>query len=184
MPTPNLWAVLDQGYQRIKSLPNYNTEVDQIYQDVGFNANLQNYQQWLMPRYSQTCLEIVSHSIFVEPTPHLSEKNFQSILGRNMPLYLAPQGTVSYLRDRGFDMFDDVIDHGYDTIKNPINRILAVFDLNRELLQDPARIISIWQASQDRLDYNINHIPSFFADCITDSGKQFQHILKDWNIGG
>jgi hypothetical protein len=183
VPNPDLWAVLDQGFQQIKSLPNYNTEIDQIYQDVGFNANLQNYQQWLMPRYSQTCLEIVSHSIFVEPTPHLSEKNFQSILGRNMPLYLAPQGTVAWMRNHGFDMFDDVINHDYDNIVGTVERIVAVFELNRDLLQNPARIVEVWLSSQDRLDRNIDHVPVFFANCKAEAEHQFRTVLTDWGVG-
>ena len=184
VPDHALWAVLQQGFQKIKSLSSYNTEVDQIYQNGGMNDNLQNYQRWLAPRYAQTCLEIVSHSIFAEPMPHLSEKNFQSIFGRNMPLYLAPQGTVAWMRDHGFDMFDDVINHDYDNVADPVERIMAVFDLNRELLQNPTRIVDVWEASQDRLDRNIDHIPVFFADCKDQAEHQFRAVLTDWQVGG
>jgi hypothetical protein len=183
MPQLDLWAVMEQGWQYLKTCPNHNEYQDAV-TEHGPNANLDNYTRSLMCLYSQTCVEIVGHSIFAEPTPHITEKNFQSLWGRNIPLYMAPAGTVAWMRDHGFDMFDDVIDHGYDSITNPVERIMAVFDLNRDLLTDSDRIIFTWYQNQDRLDYNIAHMPGFFAECETETEREFVKVLQEWNAGG
>lgn len=184
MPDPGLWCMMEQGWQRLRAMQSCTDELQTQYPVLATNKFLHNYHQWLRPRYAETCVEIVGHSIFAEPTPHLTEKNFQSLWGRNMPLYIAPAGTVSWMRDRGFDMFDDVIDHGYDSISNPVERILAVFDLNRDLLTHPNRVVEIWHDSQDRLDHNIDHMPGFFAQCETTTEQEFVKVLEEWGLAG
>lgn len=68
-----------------------------------------------------------------------SEKIFRCLQLPRPWLLFSVQGAVQYLRDMGFDVLDDVVDHRYDTIENPIDRqveILAVckkmYDLNTE----------------------------------------------------
>jgi len=60
--------------------------------------------------------------------PGLTEKTFNSILLGQLPVWLAPFGTVQCYRDLGFDAFDDLIDHGYDLEPDPEKRILKVTD--------------------------------------------------------
>ena len=184
MPDSDLWPVMEQGWQSLQRWPVCHDEYTMAINQHGFNPNLANYVQSLMPLYSQTCVEIVGHSIFAEPTPHLTEKNFQSMWGRNIPLYIAPAGTVAWMRDHGFDMFDDVIDHSYDSIANPVERILAVFDLNRDLLTHPRRVVEIWHDSQHRLDHNIDHMPGFFAQCEATTEREFVKVLEQWGLAG
>ncbi len=45
----------------------------------------------------------------------ITEKSIKPFIYQQLPLYLAKYGTVDYLRKYGFDMFDEIIDHSYDS---------------------------------------------------------------------
>jgi hypothetical protein len=54
----------------------------------------------------------------------LSEKIFKTFLAGQIPIMCGPQNSVAHLRDLGFDMFDDIIDHNrYDSISDWKQRI-------------------------------------------------------------
>lgn len=58
----------------------------------------------------------------------LSEKIWRSIqLPRPWLLFGCP-GSVAVLRDWGFDVFDDVVDHSYDSNRDPIKRQMMILD--------------------------------------------------------
>lgn len=59
-------------------------------------------------------------SIFV------TEKTFKAFLMRQIPVWFAVPGVVAEVRKMGFDLFDDIIDHSYDSIVNEHQRIVAV----------------------------------------------------------
>jgi len=60
------------------------------------------------------------HEIFI------TEKSFKAFLYRQIPIFWAVPGTVQLLRDMGFDVYDDIIDHSYDTIQDPNVRLNTV----------------------------------------------------------
>jgi len=45
----------------------------------------------------------------------ITEKSVKPFIYQQLPLFLAKYGTVDYLRKYEFDMFDDIIDHSYDS---------------------------------------------------------------------
>jgi hypothetical protein len=53
----------------------------------------------------------------------ISEKTFKAFRSGQFPLWLSGPHTVKYLRDLGFDVFDDIIDHSYDNESNLKKRI-------------------------------------------------------------
>jgi len=44
----------------------------------------------------------------------LTEKTFKAFAYRQLPMWFSVPKTVQAVRDLGFDVFDDIIDHGYD----------------------------------------------------------------------
>ena len=78
----------------------------------------------------------------------LTEKTFRALLmPRPFCLYVTGQqaGAVEYLRQVGFDVYDDIVDHSYDSISDPIQRLLAIleqiekfrsFDYTLDILND------------------------------------------------
>lgn len=120
------------------------------------NNNVNNFNLYLKPIYQHTFIEIITESNFCEPSSFLTEKFLQNIYGANFPIVLAPVRTVEHLRRVGFDMFDDIINHSYDTIENPLDRIISAIELNRELLINLDNTKTLWYNNRYRFEKNID----------------------------
>jgi len=130
-------------------------EIDQSSDRTLWFDNINNFNQNLRPLYADSFVEIVSNRLFCEPAVNIDEKFINTIYGRNFPILISSVGTVELYRQFGFDMFDDVVDHSYDQIKNPIDRLWVAIDLNKHLILDPTNTIKTWTLVQDRFDSNI-----------------------------
>lgn len=146
--------LLDQGFQRLCDESYSAPQYQEIY-DQAPNDNPRNFENNLRTLYQQSCVEIVNETTFVHPGYHVTEKFLNSVFGCNLPLVLASAGTVGYLRTIGFDMFDDVIDHGYDLVKDPLTRLIRLVHDNRRLLEDTQWAWHQWSLVQDRMERNV-----------------------------
>jgi hypothetical protein len=63
----------------------------------------------------------------------LTEKTFKAFAFRQVPIWFAVPGLVSQVRDLGFDIFDDIVDHSYDQIQNPDQRRSCVVQTVKDL---------------------------------------------------
>jgi hypothetical protein len=87
-----------------------------------------------------------------------SEKIFRCLKLPRPWVIFAMKNAVSYLRDLGFDVLDDVVDHGYDSIEFAIERQVAILDqceimCQRELTaSDVKRCEQAAQHNQQLLD--------------------------------
>ena len=48
----------------------------------------------------------------------ITEKSLKPFIYSQIPIILGKSGIVNHLRSYGFDMFDDIIDHAYDSVDN------------------------------------------------------------------
>ena len=71
--------------------------------------------------------ENIWRSIFV------TEKSYKALAWHQFPLWYAVPGLVEKIREQGFDVFDDIIDHGYDKENNPWCRMIAVIEELKKL---------------------------------------------------
>ena len=63
----------------------------------------------------------------------LSEKIFRHLKLPRPWILFSHQHAVKYLRDIGFDVLDDIVDHSYDSIEFSINRQAKLLDIAKEL---------------------------------------------------
>jgi hypothetical protein len=123
---------------------------------LDFN-NVDNYNKNLTSIYTDSFVEIVSGRLFTENSITVDEKFFNTIYGYNFPIIIGSTGTVEHLRHAGFDLFDDVIDHSYDRISNPIDRMCCAIYNNQHLIQDHEHTKSLWKKHKERFDRNLFH---------------------------
>jgi hypothetical protein len=69
-------------------------------------------------------------------------------------------------------MFDDVIDHSYDSISNPIDRIALAIDRNQRLFTDPDYVKDAWIRNQHRFESNITVANEIMFDWYRDRARQ------------
>jgi len=75
-----------------------------------------------------SCVSLILETYISDDHTVFSEKIFRSMqLPRPWMLYSSP-GAVSYLRDNGFDVLDDYVDHSYDNKLEHFVRLLCIID--------------------------------------------------------
>lgn len=119
------------------------------------NDNIGNFNRSLRSKYINSFVEIVSESTFTSSSFLVTEKTLHSVYGCNFPIILNSPGAVLQWRSLGFDLFDDIVDHSYDDISNPFDRLFTAVDRNRRLLMDTQYAKQCWADCRDRFVNNI-----------------------------
>lgn len=185
--TNDIQNIVKPGFRHIFQNRKYLANGDEPYdlvpgtQSVLYFSNARNFENNLHEVYTNSFLEIIPESMYDTKFGSISEKFLNSIYGYNFPILIAVPGAVQFLRDLGFDMFDDIIDHSYDQIDDNLKRIHVAIDRNRHLITNKENLIDHWKKSIPRfaknLDFARNTMPSVihhsviasFTKCIGDS---------------
>jgi len=87
--------------------------------------------------------------------PGMTEKTYKCFILYQIPIWLAPYRAVDCYRNLGFDVFDDVVDHGYDLEPDPIKRVNLVADQIEKICSISQQ--DLWDLKlryQDRFEHN------------------------------
>jgi len=150
------YTIADIGFKKYSQL-NQSQLIDSYEIYTKQNDNITNFKQKLENKYSNGIIEFVSETSFNEFGFNITEKTMHFIYGSNFPIMISSPGTVNFLRNMGIDMFDDIIDHSYDTILDPAIRINAAIDLNMDILTSP-NLLKTWNKHKYRIDNNISFV--------------------------
>jgi len=120
-------------------------------------TNSENYQQFLQKNvFEPSCISLITEPAFYERETIITEKTIMSIWGGTVPIWVGGWRIADYMRSMGFDTFDDVVDHSYQALADPLDRCYQAVKLNLDLLQDHARVQDIVAQSQARLQHNLD----------------------------
>lgn len=147
--------IYKQGFNKFKDSELVLNDDYIIYNNKN-NDNVTNFKNKLMPYYQNTFVEIVTETSYTEKCFNLTEKTLNSIYGCNFPIILSSQGTVAFLRNIGMDVFDDIINHRYDSIEDPSNRLHTAITDNIELLTNSTKVKELWSHNKFRFINNID----------------------------
>jgi hypothetical protein len=126
-----------------------------------------NYNTDLLPVYEKIGVEIITGTMFFEKTPVLSEKEMQSIYGKNFPIYINGVGMAKEMKKLfNVDIFEDIVDHSYDEIENHFERLAAAIDRNEHLLDGSTNIKELWYDNKSRFDDNCEKLDTILHDKI------------------
>ena len=150
----------------------YQTGFELVRNNQGFESNCRhdyspdngkNFDA-LRPFYRNSLIEIIVETLFFQETGLVSEKFVNCIYGFNFFIALASSGYVDHLRQLEFDVFDDIIDHGYDRITDPYVRLESAINSNRKILEDKKFAQEQWIKCQTRMQYNYEFLVKKFND--------------------
>ena len=96
------------------------------------STNEENFVR-LADVYGACAFNIVTETVYDEFPGLYSEKTLFAFLAHQIPVIIGTPRLVEKLRVAGFDMFDDVVDHSYDTMPNDC-RVEQALNLNREVI--------------------------------------------------
>lgn len=118
-----VWSYTMHG----RTLPNDNDDINGFYFQRHFNP------EW----YDNTYFSIVAETLvdapetriagkIVKPGIFVTEKTFKPIAFYHPFVVMAQAGHLKYLRDIGFETFDNLFDESYDNINDPTERLTAL----------------------------------------------------------
>lgn len=108
--------------------------------------------------YLESLLGIVTDTYFHQGV-FFSEKVFNAMNYQQLFFYFGHQGSLQYLKSKGYEIFDDIIDTSYDNIAEPGARLIAARQSLLDFLSQP--IEKIRQAYEKKLPaiiHNKNHV--------------------------
>jgi hypothetical protein len=140
-----------------------------------------NYNN-LIKLYEDVKLEILSDTLFSEPTLFFNEKQLQWVYGRNFLIYLGSPRSIHRLRKWGFDVFDDVVDHSYDLIEDPSERMIRSIDDNIHLLDGSTDLDKLWKDREERFNQNCLVADNIREKLENECKKQILERLDEYSI--
>jgi hypothetical protein len=122
------------------------------------SQEMHSYQLGNWAEAADSLVYVPTETVYFGQRQHLTEKTFKAI-ALEMPFVLvAPAGSLSYLREYGFQTFADVFDESYDTETDDIRRIEKVTDLLKHLNNlSVAERQQIHKACLPIVEHNYNH---------------------------
>tara|TARA_R110002167_G_scaffold88051_1_gene237691 strand:- start:241 stop:1131 length:891 start_codon:yes stop_codon:yes gene_type:complete len=179
----NFKTVMSQGWERAKqsdglfpvtkdAYPPY----DDLVPNQSVFDNPANYVNNLMPFYKNSFVEYIMFSIYDYAIPWICEKLLNSQLGGNFPIIIGGKNSVKWLRDNGFDVFDDIIDHSYDSHTDPVLRLQSAIENNKSLLSNATNTIQLWKNNNYRFKNNVDWYIRTCDNLLLASRKK----LHDW----
>ena len=154
----------------------FQTEHDFIYSSVpyrNFDADA-SLDQVIM----QTEFSIVLETYFDRnEVITFSEKIFRCLKLPRPWLMFAMKKAVAYLRDLGFDVLDDVVDHGYDSVEFAIERQAAILDQCQIMCKRKLTDNDIKRCEQAAI-HNQSLLDKLFKTFYTDVNISCQNAIK------
>ncbi|CAB4241832.1 hypothetical protein UFOVP71_370 [uncultured Caudovirales phage] len=112
----------------------------------------------------------------------VTEKTIKAIAMRQIPIFNTVKHHVRHLRSIGLDLFDDVIDHNYDNIDDPVQRIQAVatqveiaYNRGFDYYKSIPRI-------EQRLEHNYQCIKSYYNNALNIAHNQIKEFLNHGHV--
>lgn len=116
--------------------------------------------------YNTTSFSVVTETRNNLPYDFVTEKTYQCFITLHPALYVSNMDHVRCIRDWGFDVFDDVFDHGYDCIGDNDLRIEKLFHDNHSVLRNG---LDITPNIKERLLKNRQHYLDNFRQILLDT---------------
>ena len=105
--------------------------------------------------FKNSYVNIVTETDFSEDVIHITEKSLKPFYYYQLPIFVAPHNHLSELRKiYGFDMFDDIIDHSYDSEEDPLIRMKLIFKQLELIKNNPDVIKDFYVMFKDRFINN------------------------------
>jgi len=116
-------------------------------------------------------LYIINETMMSYPGIYLSEKSFKGIIVKRPFVMIGPMGNLKKLKEYGFQTFNQWWDESYDNIRDPAERIEAVYKIIHDISQQSIdELIALGKDMESVLNYNYNFLIDGFSE------RQLQRI--------
>jgi hypothetical protein len=156
---------------------------ERITNDDNVNQTLSDYnQESIITVVAETSCEQVDHPLMRGGFDKIfiTEKTLKAFITGTFPLILGPKNVITYLRNKGFDMFDDIIDHSYDNYADPNIKIKMIVDqLEKLIAMDLETLQNLHSKCIGRFNSNRMNSIHFNKDILDKREPQFQQYISN-----
>jgi hypothetical protein len=172
----------------IKCPPGLGTKSNSSVMNYGGNA--WTWKNGLNDLFSKSAISLITESVRYQQSMTFTEKTLYSVLGLTFPIWIGGYNQASEWEKLGFDAFNDVVDHSYQSYNTLIERCYYAFSNNLELLTNKSKSAELRAIHQERLfknrelllqnqlgkfvDTEINKYPSELQLCVPEILKHFR----------
>ena len=164
---------------------------EEVVMDQGVkNRNYPNaltYQQLLQRQvFEPTCVSLITEPCYLEREIMITEKTVMAMYAGTLPVWVGGWRLPDAMRDLGFDVFDDIVDHSYSTLADPVDRLDQALKLNQRLLTDFDLVRDVIAANQHRLQHNMDLLEqNVFLDLVkkqVQDRPELRGVAKLWSL--
>jgi hypothetical protein len=101
--------------------------------------------------FSSSAISLISESVSFQKCSTLTEKTLYSVLGLTFPIWIGGYNQALSMKNLGFDIFEDIIDHSYQNYPSVVERCWWAFALNLHVLRDKNLAAELRIKHKDRL---------------------------------
>lgn len=112
----------------------------------------------------------------------VTEKTIKAIAMQQIPIFNTVKHHVRHLRSIGLDLFDDIVDHGYDNIDDPIERIQAVAVQVETAYNRGFDYFRSIPNIEQRLAHNYQCIKTYYAAALEVAHNQIKEFLNHGHV--
>ena len=149
--------------------------------------NALTYQQLLQRQvFEPTCVSLITEPCYLEREIMITEKTVMAMYAGTLPVWVGGWRLPDAMRDLGFDVFDDIVDHSYSTLADPVARLDQALIKNQRLLTDFDLVSELIAANQSRLQHNVDLVEqNVFLDLVkkqVQDQPQLREIAELWSL--
>jgi len=125
-----------------------------------YGGNLEVWNAGLNDIMSSTAVSIITESVWTQKCATFTEKTAFSVFALTFPIWVGGYNMATEWKKKGFDTFDDIIDHSYESMPTLLERCFYAIYLNLEILTNIELTSALRNKHMDRLIKNRDMLTS------------------------
>jgi len=135
---------------------------------ANYGNNLWAWNHALQNIFTNSAVSLITEPVSYQKASMFTEKTLFSVLGCTFPIWIGGYNQASDWAKLGFDIFDDVVNHSYQTRSTLIERCYFALADNLHLLSDRKKLTELREKHRERLlknrDFLLGNGISKFVD--------------------
>jgi hypothetical protein len=138
------------------------------------NDVFSNLKYTTKSHYGETLFNIISETSFENESLNLTEKSFKALANSHPFLIIGDRYSNQYIKDLGFEQYDDIIDYSFDSIENRDERLNAAFKEIKKIYSIGRDGMIEWYRNNiDKINHNRQKFFTYsFSTMIDDTIKE------------
>lgn len=134
--------------------------------------------------FSNSAVSLITESVSYQKASVFTEKTLYSVLGLTFPIWVGGYNQAKDWANMGFDIFDDIIDHSYQSYDTLVERCYFAIANNLDILSDKALATELRSQNKHRLLQNRDHalsngIGNYVDQQITKLPTDLQQVIPE-----